>query len=80
MTSAERRAMEDIKKATRHNRDYPSRTQYYVESIYPIAAARCAAKGWLDRIEQSETCRPNRRRYFSEYRLTPMGAAALSQS
>lgn len=80
VTEADLRALRDV--ASRQDRGFTARQKAQsaaVESKYPIAAARAAAKGLLTRYEQSENCKPNRRRYFSEYRLTPAGCAVLAR-
>lgn len=77
ITRAEMRALRDVAKRTSFDPNYPRKCRVYAEAAYPVAAARCAARGLLDRIAQSENARPNRRRYFFEYRLTAAGAAAM---
>lgn len=77
VTAAEIRALRDVEKRTRFSSGYPRHGRLSVESRHPIAAASCARKGLMTRFEQSELCRPNRRRYFSTYMLTADGIRAL---
>jgi hypothetical protein len=81
ITEADLRALRDV--ACRQDRGTTAHQRAQtaaVESIYPIAAANAAGKGLLTRYEQSENCKPNRRRYFSEYRLTAAGSKVLADA
>jgi hypothetical protein len=82
ITRADLRALRDIE--SKQNRSaaatYTKNRNRAVEPLYPIAAAIAAAKGFLTRYEQSETCKPGRRRYFSTYRLTDAGRSAIAKA
>ncbi len=56
------------------------RSPLSVESIHPVAAANCARKGLLNSYRQSETCKPNRKRYFRTYNLTLTGSKAIANA
>lgn len=56
------------------------RSSEWREALRPVVAAKLWVRGLLDRHQQSEHFRGERRTYWYEYKVTDAGRAALSRA